>query len=55
VGWGKGVHIEHMGQMIFIQNLGWICKEKMSLQRPRYRWDDNIKIHLTEIGYENME
>jgi hypothetical protein len=25
---------------------------KILLERPRWRWEDNIKMALTEIGYE---
>jgi hypothetical protein len=28
---------------------------KRSLGRPRHRWEDNIKMDLTEIGFEGVE
>jgi hypothetical protein len=28
---------------------------KRSLGRPRRRWDDNIKMNLTEIGWSGMD
>jgi hypothetical protein len=28
---------------------------KRPLVRPRHRWEDNIKIHLQEGGYEGVE
>ena len=28
---------------------------KTALERPRHRWDDNIKIDLQEVGYGGMD
>jgi len=28
---------------------------KTSLGRPRRRWDDNIKTHLTKTGYKSVD
>ena len=28
---------------------------KRPLARPRRRWDDNIKMHLQEVGWEGMD
>ena len=28
---------------------------KRTLGRPRYRWEDNIKMHLEEVGWRCME
>jgi len=28
---------------------------KGSLTRPRYRWEDNIKVNLEEIGWVDMD
>jgi hypothetical protein len=28
---------------------------KRPLGRPRYRWVDNIKMHLREIGWDGMD
>jgi hypothetical protein len=30
-------------------------KEKKPLERPRHRWKYNIKIHLKEIGCEDVD
>jgi len=29
-------------------------KSKKSLGRPKGRWEDNIKVHLKEVGWESM-
>jgi hypothetical protein len=29
-------------------------QEKMALGRPTYRWEDNIKVECTVIGWEGM-
>jgi hypothetical protein len=38
--WGRGVY----------RVLVWRSKGKRPLGRPRYRWEDNIKLDLREIG-----
>ena len=30
-------------------------EEKRPLERPRHRWEDNIKMDLQEVGCEGME
>jgi hypothetical protein len=30
-------------------------EEERPLGRPRYRWEDNIKVHLQEVGCGSME
>jgi hypothetical protein len=30
-------------------------EEKRPLRRPRRRWEDNIKVNLREIGWENVD
>jgi hypothetical protein len=30
-------------------------ERKRSLGRPRHRWEDNIRIDLSEMGWGNME
>jgi hypothetical protein len=36
---------------------GWVGKPegKRPLGRPRYRWEDNIKMELQEVGWEFMD
>jgi hypothetical protein len=29
-------------------------ERKRPLGRPRHRWEDNIGVHIKEIGWENM-
>jgi hypothetical protein len=35
----------------------WVIKseEKILLGRPRYRWEDNIKLDLGEIGWSGVD
>jgi hypothetical protein len=43
------VHVAHMGNR---------CGEpegKRPLGRPRHSWEDNIKVHLQEVGCEGMD
>jgi hypothetical protein len=35
-----------------IQNCGWESEGKRIVRRSRYRWEDNIKMDLKEIGWE---
>jgi len=30
-------------------------ERKRPLGRPRRRWEDNIKMHLQEVGYRGMD
>jgi hypothetical protein len=30
-------------------------EERWSLERPRRRWEDHIKIYIREVGWENMD
>jgi hypothetical protein len=30
-------------------------EEKRPLRRPRYRWDNNIRMDLREIGWEDVD
>jgi hypothetical protein len=32
-----------------------ILQRKILLARPRGRWEDNINMHVTEIGYEVVD
>jgi hypothetical protein len=36
---------------------GWVGRPegKRPLGRPRYRWEDNIKMDLQEVGWECMD
>jgi hypothetical protein len=35
--------------------LGRKSEGKSPLLRPRYRWDDNIKMDIQEVGYGGMD
>jgi hypothetical protein len=32
-----------------------IPEEKRPLRRPRYRWEDNIRMNLGEVGWEGVD
>ncbi|KAJ4444876.1 hypothetical protein ANN_06673 [Periplaneta americana] len=36
-----------------IQSVSWETRGKRSLGRPRRRWEDNIKMDLREVGYDD--
>jgi hypothetical protein len=33
----------------------WDSQKKLTLGRPRRRWEDNIEIDLREIGWASMD
>jgi hypothetical protein len=35
----------------YIQNCDWKTEGKRPLGRPRHRWEDNIRMDLSEIGW----
>ena len=37
------------------RSLVWKCEEKRPLERPRCRWEDNIKLNLQEVVYGGMD
>ncbi|KAJ4427281.1 hypothetical protein ANN_24899 [Periplaneta americana] len=39
------MHVELVGRL----------EGKRSLERPRRRWEDNVKIDLREVGYDGMD
>jgi hypothetical protein len=42
----------------YIQEIGGKARRKETkrpLGRPRRRWEDNIKLHLREIGWDGMD
>jgi hypothetical protein len=44
-----------MGKKRFIQGFGGENEGNGPLGRPRRRWEDNIKIHLMEVGLADMD
>jgi hypothetical protein len=36
------------------KSLGWKPEGKRKLERPRHRWEDNIKMDLRETGFEGV-
>jgi hypothetical protein len=49
-------HVARMGEMRNAYKLSvWKAKGKKLLGRPRRRRDDNIKMHLREIGLEGVD
>ncbi|KAJ4435311.1 hypothetical protein ANN_17921 [Periplaneta americana] len=36
-------------------NVSWEAGGKRLLGRPRRRWEDNIKLDLREVGYDDRE
>jgi hypothetical protein len=49
VGWTCGTH---GGGKRCLQGSGWEPEGKRPLGRHRHRWENNIKIDLTEIGVD---
>jgi hypothetical protein len=49
----------HVARMVPKRNVYRILvgkpAEKRLLERPRHRWDDNIKMYLREIGWGGMD
>jgi hypothetical protein len=43
------------GEEECIQCFGERQKEKRPQERPRHRWEENIKTDLTEIGWSGMD
>jgi hypothetical protein len=43
-----------MGEKSNAYRILWEC-QKRPLGRPRYRWVDNIKMDLREIGWDGMD
>jgi hypothetical protein len=50
---GRVAHIEGMGGLYRI--LVGKPEEKRVLGRPRHRWEDNIRMELQEVGWEDMD
>ena len=46
-------HVARMGRGVYRVLVG-IPEGKRPLQRPRRRWEDNIKMDLQEVGCESM-
>jgi hypothetical protein len=45
-----------MGQSrSFYRDLAGKPEEKRALGRPRHKWEDNIKMHLQEVGCGSMD
>jgi hypothetical protein len=48
-------HVMHMGKMRnACRILFGIPERKRPLRGRRHTWEDNIKMHVTEIGYEDV-
>jgi hypothetical protein len=48
-------HVTHMGERRGVYRvLVGKPEGKKPLGRPRHRWEDNIKIHLQEVGCGSM-
>jgi ribosome biogenesis protein Nip4 len=51
-----GGHVEHMGEVRGAYNILVGRPEgRRQLERPRHRWEDNIKMDLREIGFEDVD
>jgi hypothetical protein len=49
-------HVTHMRRdKKYIQNFGLKTWRERPLGRHRYRWEDNIRMDLREIGWEVMD
>jgi len=46
-------HVESTGEMQTI--LVGKSEGKRPLRRPRHRWEDNIRLDLREIGWDNVD
>jgi hypothetical protein len=42
----------HGGRERCLQDFGWEVRREEPLERPRRRWEDNIKMVLREIGID---
>jgi hypothetical protein len=38
-----------------MQGFGWKPEGKRPLERPRCRWEDNIKMNLQDVGCSGMD
>jgi hypothetical protein len=49
-------YVAHMGETKNAYKI-FFCKPegKRPLERPRHRWEDNIKMDLGEIGWESVD
>jgi hypothetical protein len=52
MGGACGAHGEGEG---CIQHFGWGPEGRRPLERPRRRWEDNIKMDLREIGFGDVD
>jgi hypothetical protein len=48
-------HVERMGEMILYRVLVGKPEGKITLGRPRSRWEDNIKMDLQEMGCGSVD
>jgi len=49
-------HVAHMGERRGVNRvLVWKHEGKRPLERPRRRWEDNIKMDLQEVGCRSVE
>jgi hypothetical protein len=47
--------ISHGKEEECTQSCGVKARRKEPLGRPRSRWEDNIEIHLRDIGWDDMD
>jgi hypothetical protein len=45
----------HGGEYECINDFGWKARRNRPLERPRRRWENNIKMDLIEIGWNRMD
>jgi hypothetical protein len=45
----------HGGREGCIQHFSWVAEGRRPLGRPRRRWEDNIKMDLSEIGFGDVD
>jgi hypothetical protein len=49
-------HVARMGEMRNAYNiLVWKTEKKKPLERPKRRWEDNIKMDLREVEWEGLD
>jgi len=48
-------HVASMGDEKCIQNVYRETEKKKPLGRPRSRWEDNIRIDFTAIGWDGVD
>jgi hypothetical protein len=44
-----------MGEEEYTQDFGGKVRRKETNRRPKYKWEDNIKMDLRDIGWGGMD